>query len=291
MNDEEFARRAFAETFAPGQPEPVCGLDLAMITSRGRRSARRRQGVYAAGTTALAGVVTAGVVIGPGHFRAPHSSVQSATGVSGTATVDPAGSPSASKPAASTAAPSAGVACSTDLATLAAQYLPASLHATLDKSATCVQDGNGDQTAQVSFDIPGNPGAIQITVGAGTTKVLPSGQGVGGATSTTSPGQPLGSASIESLREKKLAAAAAAAKSSPAPMASNEPQGSCRPSNATEIVCVRPVVKGPEHVIVVDLTRSAPKKLDVQVVASSTNEPPLDTQQLTSIALSLASHF
>jgi hypothetical protein len=318
MNDEEFARRAFAETFHSAQPKPVADLDLTAITSRGRRSARRRQGIYAAGTTALAGVVTVGVVVGPGLLRAPHtSSVEPAAGGSGTATF-PAASTPASSLAAAKEQPPGGATCSTDLATLAAEYLPATLHATLSHAATCAQDSNGDETAQVGFDVPGSRGSIQITVGIGTgtassasasSNVIPRkvpGQPLSSASlnslqakklaaagaAANGSSQPLSSAILNSLQAKKLAAAAAADTSSPAPVLGSEPQASCQQSNATETVCVKPVVKGSEHVIVLDLTRSSPTpKLQLEIVASSTDVPPLDTPQLTSFALSVASHF
>jgi hypothetical protein len=187
-----------------------------------------------------------------------------------------------------------------------------------------VQDGIGNQTAQVQFDTPGDPGALQITVGIGEGTA---GNSVGSAANGSAanppaskvPGQPLSSASLESLRAKKLAmagmpvnasdqplssaslsalqgqklaAAAAAATSSPAPV-NGEPGQTCQPSSSTEIICVRPVVKGPMHVIVVGLTRStASTKLAVQIVASSTTDvPPMTTPQLTSLAQSLAGHF
>lgn len=319
MNDEEFARRAFAETFGSDQPEPVADLDVSRIASRGRRSARTRSGLYAAGTTALAGVVTAGIVIGPGFIHTPHSStLDSAAG--GSATADPA----ASTPAPSGQQPSGGPTCHTDLAAIAGEDIPASLHATLSGPATCVQEGLGNQTAQVQFDIPGDPGALQITVGVGTGSA---GSSVGSAPNGSAanppaskvPGQPLSSASLDSLRAKKLAlagmpvngqdqplssasvsalqaqkfaAGAAAATNAAAPM-NGQPQESCQPSTSTGTVCVRPVVKGPMHVIVVDLTRSSTSTtLAVQIVASSTTDvPPMTTPQLTSLARSLAGHF
>jgi hypothetical protein len=66
VNDEEFARRVFARAFESGTAgEPPTLPSLERIAARSRRTARTRQGVYAASSVALGGVVTAGVVSGP----------------------------------------------------------------------------------------------------------------------------------------------------------------------------------------------------------------------------------
>src|SRR5450432_2088642 len=111
MNDEDFARRTFAAAFRSGHTgEPPTLPDVELLALHGRRANRYRHGVYAAGTTALAGVVVAGVVTGPallGLGSPSPSSLGAAAG--GTAASTTPSSPSST----TQLKPSPGVPCAT----------------------------------------------------------------------------------------------------------------------------------------------------------------------------------
>ena len=258
MNDEDFARRAFAAAFRSGHTgEPPTLPDVELLAQHGRRANRNRHGAYAAGTTALAGVVVAGVVTGPAllGLGTPSSSGNS---VGAGAPASPA--PSSSSSAPDPAKPSPGVPCTTppaiDWASVLAAALPAGVTATADHSANCVQTPDGTRTIEALFKLSTGNVELQVNVGSGpeiarklsAAAVIGNGPGLepgslsqdpatiskleaakratappaSGTTAsdTTSPSPSLDAAAIASLEAQKHAMASAQATTSPAPGAS-----------------------------------------------------------------------
>ena len=130
MNDEDFARQAFAAAFRSGHTgEPPTLPDVELLALHGQRANRNRHGLYAAGTTALAGVVVAGVVTGPSLLGLGSDS-PSGIGTAAAGSTPPASpAPSRSSSAPDPAKPSPGVTCATppaiNWASVVAAALPA----------------------------------------------------------------------------------------------------------------------------------------------------------------------
>lgn len=176
MNDEDFARDAFAAAFHSGHTaEPPTLPDVESLVKGGRRASRQRHGVYAAGTTALAGVVTAGVVTAPtllGFGGSSPSEISAGAGGTTAALSSSAPSSSAPDPAgpAGPAKPSSGVTCATppaiDWASVLASALPAGLTATADHFANCVETSNGSRSMEALFTLS-TGAAVQLNVNTG----------------------------------------------------------------------------------------------------------------------------
>ena len=99
MNDEDLARQAFAAAFRSGQTgEPPTLPDVELLARHGRRANRSRHGVYAAGTTVLAGVAVAGVVTGPALLGLGSTSPSDISAGAGTGTTTPPSSPARWRP-------------------------------------------------------------------------------------------------------------------------------------------------------------------------------------------------
>lgn len=173
MNDEDLARHAFAAAFRDGQTgEPPTLPDVELLARHGRLANRTRHGVYAAGTTALAGVAVVGVVAGPtllGLGSASPSGV--GTGAQGATTPPASPAPTSSKSAPNTAKSSPGVPCTTppaiDWAGILATVLPAGVTATADHSANCAQLPDGTRTIEASFKLSTGEVGLQVDVATG----------------------------------------------------------------------------------------------------------------------------
>jgi hypothetical protein len=303
-NDEDFARRAFTAAFRSGPTgEPPILPDVESLVSRGRRASRQRHGVYAAGTTALAGVVTAGVVTAPTllGIGSPSSSV--AAGAGGT-TAPPAASSSTSAPDRAPSSP--GVRCATppaiDWASVLSAALPAGVTATADKSANCVELADGTRSIDALFTLSTGNVGLQVTVGTGP-QIARKLTGGGSPGSTTSP---------DPATESKLGAAKRAAAGLPSgsdtsaattsPNASKiEPAkstGTCAGVGPNEHTCVTHLTKDSISVVDAQILRIGTNAVVVDVVASngkglSTPAPeqlPSDAT-MVAIAEAVAAHF
>jgi hypothetical protein len=189
--------------------EPDLLPDLDRIATHGRRAARSRQGIYAAGTVALAGAVTAGVVSGPSLLGLGSGSSKI---VSGSQPTDAPASASKSVP--DVVKPSPGVPCATpptiDWASVVNAALPAGVTATADHSANCVQTPDGTRSVEALFKLSTGEVGLQVTVGAGPEIARKLAAGHGGLGVVVSPGPASGSldaATLAKLREAKMAAA------------------------------------------------------------------------------------
>ncbi|HTC69312.1 MAG TPA: hypothetical protein VK662_07080, partial [Acidothermaceae bacterium] len=171
MNDDDFARQAFTAAFRSGHTgEPPTLPDVELLALHARRANRNRHGAYVAGTTALAGVVVAGVVTGPGLLGlGTPSSSGIGTAAGGTPPASP--SPSKSSSAPDPAKPSPGVPCAPPPAinwvSVVTAALPAGVTATADHSANCVQTPDGSRTVQALFKLSTGTVELQVTVGSG----------------------------------------------------------------------------------------------------------------------------
>jgi hypothetical protein len=260
MNDEDFARNAFAAAFRSGSTgEPPTLPDVELLALHGRRANRNRHGAYVAGTTALAGVVVAGVVTGPALLGlgspSPSGISVGAAGATGTAK-SPA--PSSSSSAPDPAKPSPGVPCATppaiDWARVLSAALPAGVTATADHSANCVQTPDGSRSIDALFKLSTGGVELQVNVGTGPDIAAKLGAGpatfgigIGAASGSLDPGTlgkiqamklaagggsksapdigispspSLDAAALASLQAQKRAQAGTAASDSPAPGAS-----------------------------------------------------------------------
>jgi hypothetical protein len=304
MNDEEFARQAFAAAFRSGPTgEPSTLPDVEGLAFRGRRAARHRHGAFAAGTTALAGVVTAGVVTGPALLGLGSTSPSGiSTGAAGPAT-----------PPASPAPPSPGVPCATppaiDWASVLSAALPAGVAATADHSANCVQTPDGSRSIDALFKLSTGDVELQVNVGTGPDIAAklgagPGKMGIGPAIQSasasldpaaiakleavklaaagsapdvgaTSPSPTLDAAAIASLQAQKRAYASAAASDSPSPGASGAAgikataSGSCSKVGPDENACVSHLTKDSLSVVDVEILRSGASPIVVDVAASN----------------------
>jgi hypothetical protein len=308
MNDEEFAREAFAAAFRSGSTgEPPTLPDVEGLAFRGRRAARHRQGAFAAGTTALAGVVTAGVVTGPTLLGIGNSSPSNVS-VGAGAPASPA-PPSSSAP--DPAKPSPGVACATpptiDWASVLSSALPAGVTATADHSANCVQLADGTRNVEALFKLSTGDVGLQVNVGTGPeiarklsggeVKIGPdvspaAGEGTTSqdpatiskleaakragaplppaAVTSSSPSPSLDAATIAGLEAKKRALASAAASDSPSPNASGAAGIKAGPAGSCSKV-------GPdENACVSHLTKDSASVVDVQILRTGASPLVVD---------------
>jgi hypothetical protein len=217
MNDEDFARQAFAAAFRSGQTgEPPTLPDVELLAQHGRRANRNRHGLYAAGSTVLAGAAVAGVVAGPALLGLGSAS-PSDVGTGATPPSSPTPSPSKSGP--DTSQPSPGVPCATpptiNWLSVVNGALPAGVTATLDHSANCVQTSNGSRSIEALFKL--STGTVQLQVSAQTGPDIATKLGGGAAVGqieiargmASSP-QSLDPSTEAKLEASKMAAASAA---------------------------------------------------------------------------------
>ena len=174
MNDEDFARHAFAAAFRSGQTgEPPTLPDVELLARNGRRANRNRHGLYVAGTTVAAGVAVAGVVTGPALLGLGSPSSSDLGSGAGTAASRPPSSPapSSSSSAPDAAKPSPGVPCTTSPSinwqSVVNAALPTGVTATADHSANCVQTPDGSRSVQAMFKLSTGTVELQVTVGSG----------------------------------------------------------------------------------------------------------------------------
>jgi hypothetical protein len=167
MNDEDFARQAFATAFAA---EPKTLPDAEALAFRGRRAARNRRGIYAAGTTALAGVVTAGVAGGPSllNLGAGSGSTTGTAAAGSGPSVSPSVSPSRSPSQSPDAGKPSGSPCATppaiDWAGIIAAALPAGIHAVSDHAVNCLDFPEGSRSIEAGFKLSVPGSVLQIEV-------------------------------------------------------------------------------------------------------------------------------
>jgi hypothetical protein len=175
MNDEDFARRAFAAAFRSGPTgEPPTLPDVELLALHGRRANRTRRGAYAAGTTALAGVVVAGVVTGPtllGLGTPSPSGISTAAG--GSAAGTPPASPVPSKSPSQSPDPAkpSGVPCANpptiDWVAVVGAALPAGIHAVADHAVNCLEFPEGSRSVEAGFILSVPGGILQVDVESG----------------------------------------------------------------------------------------------------------------------------
>ena len=221
MNDEDFARQAFAAAFRSGQTgEPPTLPDVELLAQHGRRANRNRHGLYAAGSTVLAGAAVAGVVAGPALLGLGSASPSDVgTGAQGTTTPPSSPTPSPSSSAPDTAKPSPGVPCATqpsiNWVSVVNGALPAGVTATPDHSANCVQTSNGSRSIEALFKL--STGTVELQVNTQTGPDIATKLGAGGAAGqieiaremASSP-QSLDPSTEAKLEASKMAAATAA---------------------------------------------------------------------------------
>jgi hypothetical protein len=218
MNDEDFARQAFAAAFRSGHTgEPPTLPDVELLALHGQRANRNRHGLYAAGTTALAGVVVAGVVTGPSLLGLGTDS-PSGIGTEAAGSTPPASpAPSRSSSAPDPAKPSPGVTCATppaiNWASVVAAALPAGVTATADHSANCVQLPDGSRTMEALFKLSTGSVELQVNVQTGAdvaAKLGGTASKVQLAPTSPSPSETLDPSTLARLEASKMAADGAA---------------------------------------------------------------------------------
>lgn len=234
MNDEDFARNAFA-AFRSGQTgEPPILPDVELLAQRGRRANRNRHGFYVAGTTVAAGVAVAGVVTGPALLGLGSTSSDVGTGAQG---VTPPASPAPSPASHDAAEPSPGVACTTqpaiNWASLVNAALPAGVTATVYQPAKCVQTSDGSRTIEALLQLSTGTVELQVNVATGPDIVAKLRRGPGSV--VIWPASPAASTSLDpaalaSLQASKIAAGAALGSGSAAGAAGAAPVSSPSPS-------------------------------------------------------------
>lgn len=332
MNDEDFARQAFAAAFRSGATgEPPTLPDVEGLAFRGRRASRHRQGAFAAGTTALAGVVTAGVVTGPTLLGIGYSSSSgSSVGAGGTTAAQTAPKPSAT-PDPKESMP--GVACpappAIDWTAVVAAALPASIHAVADHAVSCLtfSDGSRRIDAGLTLSVPASTLQIEVQSGGQLASKLADADQLRDPTpaspsldrSALTSDQALKSklaedattrAKLDAMKESIAAtddAAARAAKESAATSDSaaasdsvDKTAPSCQAVGANLTACVTTVTKGGYVGTDVQLIRTGANAVVIDVVAASgadTPSPapgtkaPMDGAQVTAIAQAVAAHF
>jgi hypothetical protein len=218
MNDEDFARQAFAAAFRSGPTgEPPTLPDVELLAQHGRRANRNRHGLYAAGSTVLAGAAVAGIVTGPTLLGLGSPSPSDVgTGAQGTTTPPSSPAPSSSSSTPDPAKPSPGVPCATPATinwlSVVNGALPTGVTATADHAANCVQVPDGSRTVEALFKLSTGTVELQVNVGTGPDIARKAGaaQGmVGISPASESPSDSLNPAAITSLQASKMAAAAA----------------------------------------------------------------------------------
>ena len=220
MNDEDFARHAFAAAFRSGQTgEPPTLPDVELLARHGRRANRNRHGAYVVGTTALAGVAVAGVVTGPSLLGLGSTSPSSVgAGAQGAAASTPPSSPAptGSSSAPDQAKPSPGVPCATPATinwlSVVSGALPTGVIATADHSANCVQTPDESRSYEALFKLSTGGVELQVNVGTGPDIAAKVGGGtvkVGIPPASQSASESLDPAALAKLRAIKMAAAGA----------------------------------------------------------------------------------
>ena len=234
MNDEDFARHAFAAAFRSGQTgEPPTLPDVELLARHGRRANRNRHGAYVVGTTALAGVAVAGVVTGPSLLGLGSTSPSSVgAGAQGAAASTPPSSPAPSKSSSAPdqAKPSPGVPCATPATinwlSVVSGALPTGVTATADHSANCVQTPDGSRSYEALFKLSTGGVELQVNVGTGPDIASKLGAGVGKigiAPVSQSPSDSLDPATLAQLQASKMAAASSASAAGDATSSSVSP--------------------------------------------------------------------
>jgi hypothetical protein len=306
MNDEDFARQAFAAAFRSGSTgEPPTLPDVELLALHGRRANRNRHGAYVAGTTALAGVVVAGVVTGPALLGLGSPSP---SGISVGAGAPASPTPSSSSSAPDPAKPSSGVPCTTpptiDWTSVLSAALPAGVTATADHSANCVQTPDGSRSIDALFKLSTGDVELQVNVGTGPDIAAKLGAGpatfgigIGAASASLDPGTlgkiqamklaagggsksapdigispspSLDAAALASLQAQKRAHAGAAASDSPAPGAS----GVAGIKAAAVGSCSK--VGPDENVCVSHLTKDSQSVVDVEILRTDASPIVVD---------------
>ncbi|HEY0871038.1 MAG TPA: hypothetical protein VGD55_11615 [Acidothermaceae bacterium] len=284
MNDEDFARRAFAAAFRSGQTgEPPTLPDVELLALHGRRANRYRHGAYAVGTTVLAGVTVVGVVGGPALLGLGSNSP---SGISVGAGAPAAPAPSSSSSAPDPAKPSSGVPCATppaiNWASVLAGALPAGVTATADHLANCVQLPDGTRSVEALFKLStGNVGLqVDVATGPEIARKLTGGAGKIGADASPEPGDSPSPNPSGSTGSKGAAA------------------GNCSKVGPDENACISRLTKDSASVVDVQILRTGTSPIVVDVAASNgKNLATPDTGQLPSdatmlaIAEAVAAHF
>ncbi len=309
MNDEDFARQAFAAAFRSGPTgEPPTLPDVELLAQHGRRANRNRHGLYAAGSTVLAGAAVAGIVTGPALLGLGNPSPSDiGTGAQGTTTPPSSPAPSLSSSAPDPAEPSPGAPCATPPAinwtSILVAALPAGVTATADRSTNCVQLPDGTRTIEASFKLSTGAVGLQINVGTGpeiarklggltqigvgtspapaaespdpatiskleAAKLAAAGLPPGSAVDATSPSPSLDPAALASLQAQKRAAASAGATASPAPGGASGVKG------AFKGICSK--VAADENVCVSHTANGSASVVDAQVMRAGSNAVVVD---------------
>lgn len=312
MNDEDFARQALAAAFRSGQTgEPPTLPDVELLARHGRRANRNRHGLYAAGSTVLAGAAVAGIVTGPTLLGLGSPSPSDVgTGAQGRTTPPSSPAPSSSSSAPDPAKPSPGVPCATPPAinwiSVVNGALPAGVTAAPDH-ANCVQQPDGSRTVQAMFTLSTGTVELQVTVGTGPDIAAKAGAAagmIGIAPATDSPSKSLDPAAIASLEAQKQAMASAQETASPAAGAASGSQlkpasdENCSTVGPNENACVSHMTKDSLAVVDVQLLCTGNRPMIIDVAASngkglSTAAPeqlPSDAT-MVAIAQAVANHF
>jgi hypothetical protein len=313
MNDEDFARQAFATAFAAGSSkEPVTLPDAEALAFRGRRAARNRRGIYAAGTTALAGVVTAGVASGPSvlNLGAWSGSTTGTAAAGSGSSVSPLKSSSQSPDAAKPSGSPCATPPTIDWAGILAAALPAGIHAVPDHAVNCLEFPDSSRSIEAGFTLSVPGSVLQIEVEKGGALAHKLGQTVkppesGSASSSLDPSalasleavkrsmaDPSTLASLDAKKQSLAAqddAAARAAKESAAASAQysaaanatsaesnaiDKTPPSCRQLAADVTACASAVTKGGFVGTDVQLIRTGADPIVIDVVAASGTDAP-----------------
>ncbi|MGH8890066.1 MAG: hypothetical protein ACRDV3_09985 [Acidothermaceae bacterium] len=328
MNDEEFARSLFSHVFESGTTgEPPTLPSLDRIAARGRQATRTRQGVYAASTAALAGVVTAGVVTGPSllGLRGGSNNVSSGGQGSGSITGSASATPSGPVAVKSKTVTPCATPPTVDWSTVIKPHLPPRTTLAIEpkalarKGTTCLMLSDGSMSTETLFTLTNPDGVLQVDVttgpagtGAASAAVNPSSLSqqdlskLQAQKSAQAHNQESQDQSKAALASKLAAAGAATGTSASAGVGKIDrpavaPTPTCSVVNApdAEQLCTSAVTKGGYNGVDVSLTRKSPTPLQIEVVAStaqpngtgSAAQPPLDAAQLTAIAQAVAAQY
>jgi hypothetical protein len=283
VNDEDFARQFFARALDAAS-EPGALPDIDHITAAGRKAARNRQGLYAAGSVALVGAVTAGVVTASSLLD---------LGGNGTSTLTTTGSPSSSN-ALQILTKAPGVPCSQpphiDWTALVTPHLPTGASLTPLHEPTCVQPAPGATAIEALYTLSHPDGTLQIDVETGLL-----------ATKSEQRDAARKAAEDAARKAAEARATTQAQLSSegvtPAGKSAGAPQCSTVASGVT--TCVVDVSEGGFQGNKVELFRTTAPQLGVTVIATAPKptsaqpspEAPIDKQHLIALAQAVAAHF
>lgn len=220
MNDEDFARHAFAAAFRSGHTgEPPALPDVELLAQQGRHASRNRHGLYAAGTTVVAGVAVAGVVTGPSLLGLGSPSPSNIGAAQGVGSTRPPSSPAPSATSSEIKPkPSAGTPCTPmpaiDWVGVVNASLPGGVAATTDHSANCVQTADGSRAFEALFKLSNGAVELQVNVQTGpdiAAKLSAAAATIGIAPVNAPTSESLDPTALANLRASKMAAAASAA--------------------------------------------------------------------------------